>query len=297
MARPIKKGLSYFPLDSSLFSDRKIKILMARYGADGFTVYVYILCEIYKEGYCLTLDKDFEYIAASDLDMSVDKIGQILAFLFERSLLARILLTPDTAVITSAGIQRRYQEAVKLRAAKNPVAVDKRCWLLGDSETAPFIQVRQEEGFSENNEGFSENNEGFSENNSIKKSKVKESKINKSKEVVCAEPETVSAPEKLFPLLLNDGSLYGFTAGQVKEWESLYPGVDVRQALRNMQAWCRANPSRRKTKRGVLRFVTNWLASDQNTGRNRRAHGPCRDSPCDADDFCKLIKEEDANGC
>lgn len=287
MARPIKKGLSYFPLDSSLFSDRKIKILMARYGADGFTVYVYILCEIYKEGYCLTLDKDFEYIAASDLNMSVDKIGQILAFLFERSLLSRILLTPDTAVITSAGIQRRYQEAVKLRAAKNPVAVDKRCWLLGDSETAPFIQVRQEEGFSENNEGFSENN-------STKKNKVKESKINKSKEVVCAEPETVSAPEKLFPLLLNDGSLYGFTAGQVKEWESLYPGVDVRQALRNMQAWCKANPSRRKTKNGVMRFVTNWLASDQNSGRNRRAQSTAK-VYTDTDDFCALMEDDD--GC
>ena len=301
MARPIKKGLSYFPLDSSLFSDRKIKILMARYGADGFTVYVYILCEIYKEGYCLTLDKDFEYIAASDLNMSVDKIGQILAFLFERSLLSRILLTPDTAVITSAGIQRRYQEAVKLRAAKNPVAVDKRCWLLEDSETAPFIQVRQDEGFSENNEGFSENNEGFSENNSINKSKEKESKVdknkeNKSKEVVCVEPETVSAPEKLFPLLLNDGSLYGFTAKQVEEWESLYPGVDVRQALRNMQAWCKANPSRRKTKSGVMRFVTNWLASDQNSGRNKRRQNTTN-TYGGADDFCALMEDgNDENG-
>ena len=294
MARPIKKGLSYFPLDSSIFSDRKIKILMARYGADGFTVYVYILCEIYKEGYCLTLDKDFEYIAASDLNMSVDKIGQILAFLFERSLLARILLTPDTAVITSAGIQRRYQEAVKLRAAKNPVAVNKRCWLLGDSETAPFIQVRQDEGFSENNEGFSENNEGFSENNSTNKNKENKSKENKNKEVVCAEPGTVSAPENLFPLLLNDGSLYGFTAKQVKEWEALYPGVDVRQALQNMQAWCKANPSRRKTKNGVMRFVTNWLASDQNSGRNRRAQSTAK-VYTDTDDFCALM--EDNDGC
>ena len=301
MARPIKKGLSYFPLDSSLFSDRKIKILMARYGADGFTVYVYILCEIYKEGYCLTLDKDFEYIAASDLNMSVDKIGQILAFLFERSLLSRILLTPDTAVITSAGIQRRYQEAVKLRAAKNPVAVDKRCWLLEDSETAPFIQVRQDEGFSENNEGFSENNEGFSENNSINKSKEKESKVdknkeNKSKEVVCVEPETASAPKTLFPILLNDGSLFSFEKEQIEEWKALYPAVDVEQALRNMQAWCKANPSRRKTKSGVMRFVTNWLASDQNSGRNKRRQNTTN-TYGGADDFCALMEDgNDENG-
>ncbi len=295
MARPVKKGLGYFPLDSSIFSDRKIKILMARYGADGFTVYMYVLCEIYKEGYCLILDHDFEYIAASDLNMSVEKIGQILAFLYERSLLTSILLTPDTAAISSAGIQRRFQEAVKFRAVKKSVIVDKRCWLLNESETAPFIKVRSENSFSENNEGFSENNEGFSENNATNKSKVNKSKVkeNKGKETVCAETETASAPKPLFPILLNDGSLFGFTKDQIAEWEELYLGVDVEQAMRNMQAWCKANPTRRKTKSGIMRFVTNWLASDQNSGRNKRRKSA--DNTYDgADDFCALM--EDKNG-
>ena len=293
MARPVKKGLGYFPLDSSVFSDRKIKILMARYGADGFTVYMYVLCEIYKEGYYLVLDHDFEYIVASDLNMSVEKIGQILAFLYERSLLTSILLTPDTAVISSTGIQRRFQEAVKFRAVKKPVIVDKRCWLLDESETAPFIKVRSENSFSENNGGFSENNGGFSENNALNKSKVNKSKV-KEKEIVCAEPETASAPKTLFPILLNDGSLFSFEKEQIEEWKALYPAVDVEQAMRNMQAWCKANPSRRKTKSGVMRFVTNWLASDQNSGRNKRRQNTAN-TYGGADDFCALMEDENGD--
>ena len=37
LARPRKDGLDYFPLDVDLFEDDKIKILKARYGADGIT--------------------------------------------------------------------------------------------------------------------------------------------------------------------------------------------------------------------------------------------------------------------
>ena len=160
--------------------------------------------------------------------------------------------------------------------------------LLNESETAPFIKVRSENSFSENNEGFSENN--ATNKSKVNKSKVKE---NKGKETVCAETETASAPKPLFPILLNDGSLFGFTKDQIAEWEELYLGVDVEQAMRNMQAWCKANPTRRKTKSGIMRFVTNWLASDQNSGRNKRRKSA--DNTYDgADDFCALM--EDKNG-
>ena len=52
LARPKKSGLSYFPLDTDFFdNDSRIKILKARYRADGIMIYVYLLCEIYKNGY------------------------------------------------------------------------------------------------------------------------------------------------------------------------------------------------------------------------------------------------------
>lgn len=51
MARRKQEGNRFFRLDVDFFSDKKIKILKARYGADGITLYMYLLCEIYKSGY------------------------------------------------------------------------------------------------------------------------------------------------------------------------------------------------------------------------------------------------------
>ena len=96
MARPIKKGLSYFPLDVDFFRDRKIKTLKGRFGADGITLYLYILCEVYREnGYYLSIDEDFMDIAADELNFSSEKIGLILNFLLERSMFDDTLFNSD----------------------------------------------------------------------------------------------------------------------------------------------------------------------------------------------------------
>ena len=33
-----------------------------------------------------------------------------------------------------------------------------------------------------------------------------------------------------------------------------------------MRGWCLANPSKRKTKRGVKKFINNWLSRQQDRG-------------------------------
>ena len=75
MARPKKSGLSYFPLDVDFFEDPKIKILRARYGRDGIVFYIYLLCEIYRQGYYIQVDDDFEYI--------IRKINDVILFEFD----------------------------------------------------------------------------------------------------------------------------------------------------------------------------------------------------------------------
>ena len=178
MARPIKKGLEYFPFDVGFFSDKKVKILKSRYGADGIVIYQYLLCEIYKEnGYFLIVDEDFEYIISDDLNMESNKVKQVLNFLLERSLFDSKLFQSDK-VLTSAGIQKRYQEAVKTRASKKAIIVGK-YWLLKEEETASYIKVTLFEDKSENNCGKSEINSSLSVE---KIHKEKESKVNKSKE-------------------------------------------------------------------------------------------------------------------
>ena len=102
MARRKQEGNRFFRLDVDFFSDKKVKILKARYGADGVTLYLYILCEIYKAGYYLKIDEDFEFIVSDDLSMDSNKVKQVLNFLLERSLFDNTLFQSDK-VLTSAG--------------------------------------------------------------------------------------------------------------------------------------------------------------------------------------------------
>ena len=173
MARQKKQGIDYFSLDCDFFSDRKIKILKSRYGADGITIFIYLLCEIYRNGYYIIVDDDFYYIVSDDLNMNSDKVKQVLTFLLERSMFDKQLFQSD-AVLTSAGIQKRFQLAVKTRAKKNPIKVD-RFWLLNEEETEPFIKVTNFEDNSENNTDNSKKNNDNSREESLKESKVKES--------------------------------------------------------------------------------------------------------------------------
>lgn len=67
-------------------------------------------------------------------------------------------------------------------------------------------------------------------------------------------------------LLLNDGSEWRPTKALVAEYVRLYPNVDVKQQFNEMRSWCLSNPAKRKTKRGITRFVNNWLSKEQNKG-------------------------------
>jgi len=129
LARPKKSGLSYFPLDTDFFdNDSRIKILKARYRADGIMIYVYLLCEIYKNGYYIQVDDDLEYIIASELGVSVDKVKQVLNFLLKKSLFDSKLFSSDK-VLTSAGIQKRdyddsHRAIAPLKQAEDAVVID-----------------------------------------------------------------------------------------------------------------------------------------------------------------------------
>ena len=107
---------------------------------------------------------------SDDLSMSIDKVKQVLKFLLERSLLDSKLFQSDT-ILTSAGIQRRFQLAVKERAKKNPIEITG-FWLLEESETEPFIKVANFEEKSNKNCDFSCKNDYNSQEKSLKESKV-----------------------------------------------------------------------------------------------------------------------------
>lgn len=81
----------------------------------------------------------------------------------------------------------------------------------------------------------------------------------------CSEPLVkVSEPEACVEaLVLNDGTEWRPTFRDYEEFKRLYPSVDIDDQFRRMRAWLLTNPSRRKTKRGVMQFVNRWLSKAQ----------------------------------
>lgn len=72
-------------------------------------------------------------------------------------------------------------------------------------------------------------------------------------------------------LILNDGSEWKPTEALFAEYVRLYPNVDVKQQFNEMRAWCISNRPKRKTRRGITRFVNSWLAKEQDRGYRRPA--------------------------
>ena len=77
MARPIKKGLDYFPVDTDIFENIQVRKLKSRYKSLGFLAYFTILCDVYKkEGYFLHISDDYVYDLADRLGDTVEKIQE-----------------------------------------------------------------------------------------------------------------------------------------------------------------------------------------------------------------------------
>lgn len=64
------------------------------------------------------------------------------------------------------------------------------------------------------------------------------------------------------PLIPRDGE-FGVVQSDIDEWSRAYPAVDVAQQLHRVRAWCLSNPEKRKTARGIKRFINGWLAKNQ----------------------------------
>jgi len=67
-------------------------------------------------------------------------------------------------------------------------------------------------------------------------------------------------------MLLNTKENWEPEQADVIAWGRTYPAVDVHQELKAMESWLDANPTKRKTKTGIKRFVNSWLARSQNQG-------------------------------
>lgn len=70
MARPLKQGLDYFPHDTDCRNDKKLRIIRALFGLEGYAVYMMLLEQIYQED-----DLALDFSVPDNLNIACKDIG------------------------------------------------------------------------------------------------------------------------------------------------------------------------------------------------------------------------------
>lgn len=145
MARPIKNGLAYFPFDSDFFDDDKIADLLDAHGTAGVTVYLAILCLIYRNGYYVKTDVH-KLARAVERKIGNRWLKNNLTEKIIHTIISLGLLDSGFAmsgVITSAAVQRRYFAATLRRKVNTD-----EYWLLSKASNARSAFPPQSENFA-----------------------------------------------------------------------------------------------------------------------------------------------------
>lgn len=176
MARPIKQGLDYYPLDVGFLQDVKIRRIMRACGIQSIPVLISLLANIYRnDGYFLRWSPDMSFLIADELGVSegavtatVDKAVQVDFF--------NANMYECYGVLTSEGIQSRFFEAASRR---REVRYDARFLLINVNVYKNLVNV--------------DNNPVNVDDNP--QSKVKESKVKERKEE--GEERTSAAADEI----------------------------------------------------------------------------------------------------
>lgn len=86
----------------------------------------------------------------------------------------------------------------------------------------------------------------------------------------CSEQTSFASEQVtgLPPLILKDGSRFHISENHLNEFVDAYPGVDVRDQIMKMSQWLKTNPTKRKTKNGIMRFINSWIARSEREAIN-----------------------------
>lgn len=175
MARPVKKGISYFPLDVDFLKDMKVRKVMRACGSSAPTILVCLLGNIYgDEGYYMLWDEDIRFLVADDVGTSEALVEEVVIKAIQVGIFNKNLF--DTyKILTSHGIQERYKRAAYQKLDSK---ISEQYDLLDVSSTDNGV-----------NHIGNEVNHVESTQSILKETKVNKTKVNKSAENDSAESD------------------------------------------------------------------------------------------------------------
>nr|DAN80044.1 MAG TPA: protein of unknown function (DUF4373) [Caudoviricetes sp.] len=181
MARPVKEGLDYYPLNADFMSDIKVRRLIRSFGSKSIGVVIALLGMIYGDkGYYILLNDDVAFIISEQTLEDEDLVNRIINKLIEIEFFDKNLYEKHR-VLTSKGIQKRFISAterrkdVKLITKYNLVNVD-------NNSSSDVVNVYNNPVNVDNNSSSDVVNVYNNQQRKEKKSKVKQSKEKQSKE-------------------------------------------------------------------------------------------------------------------
>lgn len=105
MARPIKTGLDYFPLDVHI--DDSIELLEAECGLEGYAILIKLWQKIYSEGYYIEWNADTALLFSRKIATDAELVNNVIRVCTNRDIFSKTLFT-KYSILTSSGIQKRY---------------------------------------------------------------------------------------------------------------------------------------------------------------------------------------------
>lgn len=119
MARPLSRGIEYYPLDVDFLNDLKIKKIMKSCGPNSIAIIILLLGNIYgDEGYFMKWDEDVCFLVADAVGAKEVYVKEVLKKCLQVDLFSSELFE-KYKIITSKGIQKRFFEITKRRKREN----------------------------------------------------------------------------------------------------------------------------------------------------------------------------------
>ena len=119
MARPLSRGIEYYPLDVDFMNDIKIRKIMKSCGPNSIAIIILLLGNIYgDEGYFMKWDEDVCFLVADEVGAKEVYVKEVLKKCLQVDLFYNELFG-KYKIITSEGIQKRFFEITKRRKREN----------------------------------------------------------------------------------------------------------------------------------------------------------------------------------
>ncbi|NBI08257.1 Lin1244/Lin1753 domain-containing protein [Senegalia massiliensis] len=122
MARPIKTGLDYYPLDVDFLQDIKIRKIMRACGIQSITILISLLSSIYRDkGYYVVWDNDMTFLVADEVGASEGAVIEVVNKAVQVDFFNEYTFK-QYKILTSKGIQKRFLEAISRRKEINLIS-------------------------------------------------------------------------------------------------------------------------------------------------------------------------------